>query len=115
MHLACSLYTVNSEKDSCSSTYTQIQISFLRGTKSGREKHQGKTAGKETGQNDTQVFSYFPSTSNPCESLLFTLERLISVLLTFQINVTTSHFSSAQNLACNWRRYVLPHIFILAI
>lgn len=66
---------------------------------------------KRTGQNDTPVFNYFPSTSNSCESLLFTLEKLISVLLTFQINVTTPHFSLAQNLACNWRRYVLPHIF----
>lgn len=109
---ACSLCALNSEKDS-RSIYTQIQISFLRRTKSSREKYQGKTAGKETEQNDTQVFNYFPSTSNPSESLLFALERFTSVLLTFQVNVI-SHFSLAQNLACNWRRYVLPHIFIFS-
>lgn len=93
----------------------KLRFLFLEVLKVAKRNTRGKTAGKETGQNDTPVFNYFPSTSNSCESLLFTLERLISVLLTFQISITTPHFNLAQNLAIwNWRWYVLHHIFIFS-
>lgn len=104
---ACSLLSsyTNTEKEAHVSYIHKFRYLFLEVLKVAVRNTRGKKQEKKLRKNDIPVLiTYFLSTSISFEPLpsvhhlnYFSFERFISVLLTFQINVTASHFNLAQN------------------